>query len=196
MAALAAREGKVDLAAARGSLAKAGRASLDKAEAAKALAARVLAGKANSGAKGKASVARVPSGKLNWASAKGLSARASRVLAAKECSNLGGQQVPFGGNGLQLPFGQANNPLLGNFQPNQTTPPFQSLGNAYGSSPLNGAPVSAQPQTFDALRYVVSPWEQLGANVYVPYPDRYQLGPGDMLTVTILSPYMDAKTST
>ncbi len=122
LAALAAREGKVDLAAARGSLAKAGRASLDKAEAAKALAARVLAGKANSGAKGKASVARVPSGKLNWVSAKGLSARASRVLAAKECSNFGGQQVPFGGNGLQLPFGQANNPLLGNSQPNQTTP--------------------------------------------------------------------------
>ena len=53
--------------------------------------------------------------------------------------------------------------------------------------------MSAQPQTFDAPRYVVSPWEQLGANVYVPYPDRYQLGPGDMLTVTISSPYMDAQ---
>jgi protein involved in polysaccharide export with SLBB domain len=43
------------------------------------------------------------------------------------------------------------------------------------------------------LQYIVSPWEQLGANVYVPYPDRYQLGPGDMLTVTISSPYIDAQ---
>ncbi|HEY3780266.1 MAG TPA: SLBB domain-containing protein [Fimbriimonadaceae bacterium] len=92
-------------------------------------------------------------------------------------------------------YGQpTQNPMQGTFTPFTQPNPFASLQNQYVSgSQLNGVPTSANGQTFDVLRYIVSPWEQLGANVYVPYPDRYQLGPGDMLTVKISSPTVETQ---
>lgn len=49
----------------------------------------------------------------------------------------------------------------------------------------------ANLQQIDASRYFVGPFDMMGANVFVPAPDRYQLGPGDVLTIRIWSDTMD-----
>lgn len=48
-------------------------------------------------------------------------------------------------------------------------------------------------QSIDALRYFVGPFDMMGSNVFVPAPERYQLGSGDVLNVRVWSPTVDAK---
>lgn len=72
--------------------------------------------------------------------------------------------------------------------------PFQSIvSQLYNTPQVNGLPSGVTGMTADALRYIVSPVEMLGFDVYVPAPERYQLGPGDMLTVRIWSATLPAQ---
>lgn len=100
-----------------------------------------------------------------------------------------GPQMPPNMGGLQ---GQGSQ---GQQSPFLSLPSLQSaFQNSFvNTQQQNGVPAGQSGLTIDALRYLVSPWEQLGVNVYVPYPERYQLGPGDMLTIRVWSPTMEAR---
>ena len=47
--------------------------------------------------------------------------------------------------------------------------------------------------SIDALRQYVGPWDALGMNVNIPAPERYQLGPGDIVTIRFWSPSIMAQ---
>lgn len=66
-----------------------------------------------------------------------------------------------------------------------TTPPVAPPATAAGVQPL------PQGQPANALQQVVSPFDMVGANVFVPAPERYQLGPGDLLTLRYWSPTLE-----
>lgn len=96
----------------------------------------------------------------------------------------GGAQTPP--NGQATSQGQAN-------QGQGTGGPATGFGapaiNPYGVRFNQQDP--ANLQQLDASRYFVGPFDMMGANVFVPAPDRYQLGPGDVLTIRVWSDTMD-----
>ncbi|MEQ1934360.1 MAG: SLBB domain-containing protein, partial [Fimbriimonadaceae bacterium] len=59
----------------------------------------------------------------------------------------------------------------------------------------NGRPRNDQlsAQMIDAQRYFVGPFDQMNANVFVPAPERYQIGPGDVLLIRYWSPTIESK---
>lgn len=77
----------------------------------------------------------------------------------------------------------------------QTTQPSTS----FGQPNLNPWKVNTQGQdpsfiqSVDALKYFVGPFDMMGSNVFVPAPERYQLGSGDVLNLRVWSPTVDAK---
>lgn len=131
---------------------------------------------------------------------------------------LGGGANGLGGlvnNGTNGNQGQGNGQGNATGTGNTATgnPPVNPLPNVTGGStapyqfgqdtslvPRTSAPNSQtyptaqiSPQLIDALRYFVGPFDMMGSNVFVPSPDRYQLGPGDVLIVRYGSPTMEVK---
>lgn len=81
-------------------------------------------------------------------------------------------------NGDEVPVNAKEKPATSQ----KTTPP----------SPPASTPGENTPNA-DALRYFVGPFDMLGLNVFVPAPERYQLGAGDVLTIRYWSPALDAR---
>lgn len=65
----------------------------------------------------------------------------------------------------------------------------------YNTSPIGTVAPTTQisPQLIDALRYFVGPFDMINQNVFVPSPDRYQLGPGDVLIIRYSSPTIESR---
>ena len=83
-------------------------------------------------------------------------------------------QIPFGSTG---PTGMSIIP----------SGPFANLQALVSTPQPNGLPSGQAGLIANALQYLVGPTEEWGMNVYMPYPERYQLGPGDMLSAQISS---------
>jgi protein involved in polysaccharide export with SLBB domain len=81
------------------------------------------------------------------------------------------------------PFVPAGTSMIGSIQPQS----LDNLGLGAQFMPPNGNSPSA-----NALSYIVSPLSQLFYNTFVPHPDKYQLGPGDLLTMRLWSPVLSA----
>ena len=98
--------------------------------------------------------------------------------------NLGGQAqgIPQLGG-----FGQ----VQGNSAGGATTSFGQPQINPYAR--LQSGQDPSFLQTVDALRYFVGPFDMMGGNVFIPAPERYQLGPGDILIIRVSSPTLDPK---
>lgn len=83
---------------------------------------------------------------------------------------------------------------------NQTTPALgvATVGSQPAFNPASPIPAPGIPQvnlqtggnsySADAMRSFVGPWDMVGYNVWIPAPERYQLGPGDLLTAHFWSP--------
>lgn len=53
-------------------------------------------------------------------------------------------------------------------------------------------PPAAEPlPSMDPLKQVIGPFDLMGANISPPAPERYQLGPGDLLTIRFWSPTLE-----
>jgi protein involved in polysaccharide export with SLBB domain len=65
--------------------------------------------------------------------------------------------------------------------------PFANLQSIFTMPQSNGLPAGQNGLMANALQYLVGPQDEMGMNVYLPYPERYQLGPGDMLSAQISS---------
>lgn len=82
------------------------------------------------------------------------------------------------------PYALGNqNSLVPQFRPN-----YNTSGNGY-TAPT----AQISPQLIDALRYFVGPFDMMSSNVFVPSPDRYQLGPGDVLIIRYSSPTIEGR---
>jgi protein involved in polysaccharide export with SLBB domain len=76
----------------------------------------------------------------------------------------------------------------------QTQPPLQQHGYQPPVYPPYHPGMTAPAQLrVDALQYMVGPFDMMGANVFVPAPERYQLGPGDMITLRFWSPTQEVR---
>lgn len=97
--------------------------------------------------------------------------------------NQGNQGMQNTGNVSIPPYSLNDSTLVPNYRPNYSTSGNQNVAST--------AQISAQ--LIDALRYFVGPFDMMSGNVFVPAPDRYQLGPGDILFIRYSSPTMEAK---
>ncbi len=80
----------------------------------------------------------------------------------------------------------------------EVRPDFGQGSASQGPNPLTDANSKSKPDQFssqmiDALRYFVGPFDMMGANVFVPAPERYQLGPSDVLLIRYWSPTLESK---
>ncbi len=93
----------------------------------------------------------------------------------------------FGGSSSSAspmnPLVPSGTSMIGSIQPQS----LDNLGLGAQFMPPNGNSPSA-----NALSYIVSPLSQLFYNTFVPHPDKYQLGPGDLLTMRLWSPVLSA----
>lgn len=129
----------------------------------------------------------------------GLGTNTGAVIGGLLNQNQGqgqGQGQTNQGNGTNQSNTGPVNPLP-NVNPG-TVPPYQFSQESLVprvSSPNSGTMPTAQisPQLIDALRYFVGPFDMMGSNVFVPSPDRYQLGPGDVLVIRYGSATMETK---
>jgi len=64
-------------------------------------------------------------------------------------------------------------------------PGYQPYGSPYG---FEGRRTQA-----DATKWPVGPFDMVGLNVYIPSPERYQLGAGDVITMRISSPTVELR---
>lgn len=123
-----------------------------------------------------------------------------------QTGQVGGQQTAAGQGfqnplatgqlpGMQIPGQYPGVSSQGTGQAQQfLSQPFQPLQNQVFNIPnSNGLPSGPTYQDINALLNIVSPFDELGYNVYMPSPDRYQLGPGDLLTARVSSPTMAAQ---
>lgn len=106
------------------------------------------------------------------------------------------------GNGNTSGNGNGNGTGSGGIDPaqlqqggNQSTQPSTGFGQP-NLNPWNKNAGTQDPnfiQSVDALKYFVGPFDMMGSNVFVPAPDRYQLGSGDVLNLRVWSATVDAK---
>ncbi len=102
-----------------------------------------------------------------------------------------GQPPTQGGNGQTGTETGQTPPVHGG----QATQPSTSFGQP-NLNPWSVATQGQDPsfiQSIDALKYFVGPFDMMGSNVFVPAPERYQLGTGDVLNLRVWSPTVDAK---
>jgi len=103
-------------------------------------------------------------------------------------NNQGNQNGNQGNNGQNQNQGNANG-NNGNWLQNTNgygQPNFNPGRNPYAQDP-------ALRQPDDARAYFLGPFDMLSQNVYVPAPERYQLGPGDVLVIRVSSPTLEGK---
>jgi len=102
-------------------------------------------------------------------------------------NNQGNQNQGQGNQGVNSnnftipPYSLGDSTLIPNYRPI-----YSGQGNVASTAQIS-------PQLIDALRYFVGPFDMMSGNVFVPAPDRYQLGPGDVLYIRYSSPTMEAK---
>ena len=110
-------------------------------------------------------------------------------------SGFGGQ----GGNLLSQLNPQTLQQLLGSGNSNVVGNNGSPIN--FGNAPSNGQIYQPGPQnggnspSANAVTGFVGPWDQLEGNVWMPAPDRYQLGPGDLLTLEYWSPAYAAQSA-
>lgn len=121
------------------------------------------------------------------------------TTASGNSGNQPQNQQPGSGTNVQPVNPLANNPAnstLG-LQPIPSTPPGTAVIVPNPNIPFQTQQPGTQQNasaTASALLNFVGPLDQmLGMNVYVPAPERYQLGPGDTITVRVWSPTMEAR---
>lgn len=71
----------------------------------------------------------------------------------------------------------------------ETNPPVNANPPANTNPPANSTDV--QNPAKDPLRQIVGPFDMLNSNIMIPAPDRYQVGPGDMLVIRYSSPALE-----
>jgi protein involved in polysaccharide export with SLBB domain len=123
-------------------------------------------------------------------------------------SNGFGPQFPQNGGGFQQNQFPGQMQGQGQFPATPPTPYSPGFGTftpltkgLFGQSPTTSNLYNPYPTlnpqeggnsfSADAGRYPVGPFDMF-SNVYVPAPERYQLGPGDLLTITYWSPSLPA----
>ena len=112
--------------------------------------------------------------------------------------SIPGMGSPSGSAGFQMPTPMDNLSTFSSSGPSGLSivpsSAFAGLSNMTMSAPqANGQPSGNAGLTANALQYLVGPLEEMGMNVYIPFPDRYQLGAGDLLTVRIWSDTLAAQ---
>ncbi|HZH98969.1 MAG TPA: polysaccharide biosynthesis/export family protein, partial [Fimbriimonadaceae bacterium] len=95
--------------------------------------------------------------------------------------NQGNQNQGNQNQGNQNQGNQGNQQNQNQGFPPDNRPPLPGQPGFQGQ-PVNGG------NTLDARQFPVGPFEMMGNNVFVPSPERYQLGPGDTLTIRYWSP--------